>query len=75
LPKTLEKTYTIALQRLEKSEHVHDGVQLLMWLAHAFTPLSIAELREIVAVDLIGQKFNPDARPSELENRIYDILD
>lgn len=76
LPKTLEETYTAAIERLKQSEHLDDGVQqLLMWLAYAFKPLSIAQVTEILAVDLVAQTFDPDARSLELENRSYDILD
>ncbi|KAF9060862.1 ankyrin repeat-containing domain protein [Rhodocollybia butyracea] len=75
LPKTLEGTYTVAIGRLKKSEHLHDGVQLLMWLAYAFRPLSIEEVTDILAVDLDAQIFDPAARSLELETGIYDILD
>ncbi|KAF9062201.1 ankyrin repeat-containing domain protein [Rhodocollybia butyracea] len=75
LPKTLEETYIMAIERLKKSEHFQDGVQLLMWLTYAFRPLSIAQFTEILAVDLNTQTFNPDAQSLELENRTYDILD
>ncbi|KAF9063866.1 ankyrin repeat-containing domain protein [Rhodocollybia butyracea] len=61
LPKTLEETYTVAIERLKT-------IQLLMWLAYAFKPLSIAAVTEILAVDLDAQEFDPDART-------YDILD
>ncbi|KAF9062938.1 ankyrin repeat-containing domain protein [Rhodocollybia butyracea] len=75
LPKTLEQTYTVAIERMNGSEHVHDANQLLMWLVYACEPLSIAEVGEILAVDLDVQMFDPDARSLELETGTYDILD
>ncbi|KAF9067409.1 ankyrin repeat-containing domain protein [Rhodocollybia butyracea] len=75
LPNTLEETYTLAIDRMSKGEHVKDAGQLLMWLVYAFEPLSIAQVTEILAVDLEDQTFDPDMRSLELENGTYEILD
>ncbi|KAF9060189.1 ankyrin repeat-containing domain protein [Rhodocollybia butyracea] len=75
LPNTLEETYTLAIERMSKGEHVKDAGQLLMWLVYAFEPLSIAQVTEILAVDLEDQTFDPDMRSLELVNGTYDILD
>ncbi|KAF9064047.1 hypothetical protein BDP27DRAFT_1426268 [Rhodocollybia butyracea] len=75
LPKTLEETYTAAITRTSKSEHVHDAEKLLMWLVYAFEPLSVIQVTEILAIDLDAQIFDPEALSLELEHGIYDILD
>ncbi|KAF9062678.1 ankyrin repeat-containing domain protein, partial [Rhodocollybia butyracea] len=75
LPKTLEETYTLAIERMREGEHVHDAEKLLMWLTYAFNPLSIAQVTDILAVDLEAQTFDPEMRSLELENGVYEILD
>ncbi|KAF9065842.1 ankyrin repeat-containing domain protein, partial [Rhodocollybia butyracea] len=75
LPKTLEDTYIVAIERIRESRHVDDAGQLLKWLMYAFEPLSITQVTEILAVDLNVQTFDPDARSWEIESGIYDILD
>ncbi|KAF9063540.1 ankyrin repeat-containing domain protein [Rhodocollybia butyracea] len=75
MPKSLEETYTVAIKRISESEHVDDAGQLLRWLTYALEPLSIAQVTEILAVDLDEQIFDPEARSLELETGVYDILD
>jgi hypothetical protein len=75
LPKSLEETYTVVIERMSGSEHVEDANQLLRWLTYAFEPLSIAQMTDILAVDLNVQTFDSDARSLELEAGIYEILD
>ncbi|KAF9063590.1 hypothetical protein BDP27DRAFT_1426756 [Rhodocollybia butyracea] len=74
LPKTLEETYTIAVERIRESEYVHDASQLLMWLAYAFEPLSTAQVTAILCVDLETQVFHSEVWSLKLENKIYDVL-
>ncbi|KAF9065989.1 ankyrin repeat-containing domain protein [Rhodocollybia butyracea] len=75
LPKTLAETYTLAIERMNESEHVKDAGKLLMWLVYAFEPLSIAQVTDILAVDLEDQTFDPEMRSLELMNGTYNILD
>ncbi|KAF9065983.1 ankyrin repeat-containing domain protein [Rhodocollybia butyracea] len=75
LPKTLAETYTLAIERMREGEHVLDAGKLLMWLAYAFEPLSIAQVTDILAIDLEDHIFDPEMRSLELENGTYEILD
>ncbi|KAF9060541.1 ankyrin repeat-containing domain protein [Rhodocollybia butyracea] len=75
LPKSLEETYTVVIKRISESEHADDAGRLLRWLTYAFEPLSIAQVTEILAVELDEQIFDPAARSLELETGVYDILD
>ncbi|KAF9065998.1 ankyrin repeat-containing domain protein [Rhodocollybia butyracea] len=68
LPKTLAETYTLAIERMNEST-------LLMWLIYAIEPLSVAQVTEILAVDLDDQIFDSEMRSLELENGTYEILD
>ncbi len=50
LPKTLDETYNRILQHLESAGLLQDAVTALRWLCFSERPLSLLEIREVLAI-------------------------
>ena len=50
LPKTLDDTYARILCGIEE-EYRQDALHILQWLSHAFRPLDLQEVAEIITID------------------------
>jgi ribosomal protein RSM22 (predicted rRNA methylase) len=61
LPKDLDAMYDQMLSKITKKNHLH-AHKILQWLAFSAHPLGLAEIAEVVAVDLQSLHFDPDHR-------------
>ncbi|KAJ4474852.1 hypothetical protein J3R30DRAFT_3406048 [Lentinula aciculospora] len=54
LPKDLSETYEQALKQIEKKtkDQVEDARNLLLWLLYAYEPISVNQIKEILAIDI-----------------------
>ena len=61
LPDDLNKTYDQILNSIDK-EYIEDAFKILQWLVHSTRPLDLAEVAEVVAVELDEEpQFDPTA--------------
>ncbi|KAF9063467.1 ankyrin repeat-containing domain protein [Rhodocollybia butyracea] len=73
LPSTLEELYLHAMLK-EHTEHQADAYRLLQWLICAAEPVSVDQVGEILAIDILEQTFDPEDRPLNIEEGLYGIV-
>ena len=69
LPKDLDDTYARILQSIEDDEHSKLVATVVQWLAYSREPMSIAEISEVLTVDL------DDDHQFDVERRLEDPQD
>ncbi|KAI0537632.1 ankyrin repeat-containing domain protein [Xylaria digitata] len=69
LPKTLEETYHRLLRRIVSESHTQECQQVFAWVSGAMRPLSVAELREAIAIK-IGQAYTEKDRLCNAMDRL-----
>ncbi|KAJ6088339.1 hypothetical protein N7486_009600 [Penicillium sp. IBT 16267x] len=66
LPRDLTETFNRALGRIHSARNKDIARKTFQWVAAAYRPLSLDELREAFSIE-IGQKFSkPDRQPNEI---------
>jgi hypothetical protein len=59
LPKDLDAMYDQMLSKIAKKNHPH-ALKILQWLAFSARPLDLAEIAQVMTVDLQSLYFDPD---------------
>ena len=71
LPKSLNETYYRILLNIPE-EYSRDAFAILQWLSFSSRPMTIDEVAEVVAIDLVDSRFDPNRRLGHPRN-ILDI--
>ena len=69
LPATLEETYERIVNSID-AEDTEDAERILTWLCYSVRPLTLVEMAETLAVDLVDSRFHEDRRLVE----VADVL-
>ncbi|KAJ3931415.1 MAG: ankyrin repeat-containing domain protein [Lentinula lateritia] len=72
LPPDLEQTYIQAVQRCKRSPNSAQAHHILMWLLHAFEPITNSQASAIVLVDLEEQMVEQDGQLNPQLDKIID---
>jgi ankyrin repeat domain-containing protein 50 len=62
LPKPLDETYERVLSRINDDGYSTEALTILKWLCFSVRPLRIAEMGEVLAIDLDSCQFDPEQR-------------
>ncbi|KAJ3906967.1 ankyrin repeat-containing domain protein, partial [Lentinula edodes] len=72
LPPDLEQTYIQAVQRCKRSPNSAQAHHILLWLLHAFEPLTNSQASAIVLIDLEEQVVEQDGQLNPQLDKIID---